>query len=140
FEDQVERQLALPESLPLTLLYIDLDQFKLINDTVSHADGDRLLRRLANLLSANLRSDEYLARLGGDEFGLVLCRQSTEQAQVRAEAFRRLIRELREPAEAHVLSTTASIGLVTAEQPGSRYAALLAAADAACFHAKEHGG
>ena len=140
FEDQVERQLALPESLPLTLLYIDLDQFKLINDTVSHADGDRLLRRLANLLSANLRSDEYLARLGGDEFGLVLCRQSTEQAQVRAEAFRRLIRELREPAEAHVLSTTASIGLVTAEHPGSRYAALLAAADAACFHAKEHGG
>lgn len=140
FEDHVEGRLQQAEAMPAALLYVDLDQFKLINDTVSHAEGDRYLRRLAGLLQAGLGPGECLARLGGDEFGLWLESSSARHATERAEALRHGIGELREPADHHVLSSTASIGLVHIESAGHHYAELLAAADAACFSAKELGG
>jgi diguanylate cyclase (GGDEF)-like protein len=139
-EDWTERQLAQESALPVALLYLDLDQFKVINDTVSHAQGDRLLLRLAGLLNASLQPGEFLARLGGDEFGLLLCTCEREQALARAEQLRHLIGEFREPAGEHILSTSASIGLVLVNRPGQSYSDVLAAADAACFTAKELGG
>ncbi len=139
-EDWTERRLAEREALPAALIYLDLDQFKVINDTVSHAQGDRLLLRLASVLSASLQPDEFLARLGGDEFGLLLCRCDSATALARAEQLRHLVGEFREPVDDHVLSTSASLGLVLVTQAGQSYADLLAAADAACFTAKELGG
>lgn len=139
-EDWTERQLAQESALPAALIYLDLDQFKVINDTVSHAQGDRLLLHLAGLLNASLQPGEYLARLGGDEFGLLLSNCGRDRALARAEQLRHLVGEFREPAGEHVLSTSASIGLVLVSEPGPSYSDVLAAADAACFTAKELGG
>ena len=70
------------------MLYVDLDQFKVVNDTFGHTAGDALLRQLSELIQANIRSTDVLARLGGDEFGILLERCSDERAIAVAEDIR----------------------------------------------------
>jgi len=121
------------------LLYIDLDQFKLVNDTCGHVAGDELLRQLSTLLTAKVRAVDTLARLGGDEFGLLLPGCGIEQAQVIAEKLREEISEFRFMWEAKTFGLGASIGLVEITQETGTIKNLLSAADTACYMAKDRG-
>ena len=121
------------------LLYIDLDQFKLVNDTCGHVAGDQLLRQLSTLLGTKVRAEDTLARLGGDEFGLLLPGCGLDQAQLIAEKLRQEISEFRFVWEGKTFVIGASIGLVEIAQGGGTIANLLSAADTACYMAKERG-
>lgn len=122
------------------LLSLDLDRFKVVNDTCGHDAGDELLRRLSALLSRRLRKRDTLARLGGDEFGVLLENCPVGEARQVAESLRVAIEEYRFEWEGKEFSIGGSIGLlpVTAESGGM--ATVLRAADAACYAAKYAGG
>jgi len=120
-------------------LYIDLDQFKLVNDTCGHVAGDELLRQLSTLLSAKIRAVDTLARLGGDEFGLLLPGCGIEQAKLIAEKIRQEICEFRFMWEGKTFVIGASIGLAEISHDTGSVANLLSAADTACYMAKERG-
>ncbi len=121
------------------MLYIDLDQFKVINDTCGHAVGDALVRRVADLLGKHVRASDVLARLGGDEFGLLLLGCPAERAAHIAEQLCTGIRELRFEWEDRAYQHTASIGVVMVDASSESAAAVLSAADVACFAAKDEG-
>lgn len=122
------------------LLYLDLDQFKLINDTAGHDAGDRMVSELASLLLACVESTDVLARLGGDEFGLLLRGANRHHALAVAESIRQTVRGHRFVFEGKQHSLTVSIGVVLLDQASSRDTReLLALADTACYMAKEQG-
>ncbi|ANB01677.1 EAL domain-containing protein [Ectothiorhodospira sp. BSL-9] len=121
------------------LLYLDLDQFKLINDTSGHQAGDELLRRIATLLTDHARQGDALARLGGDEFAAILHEVSPEQAMRLAEGMRELIENYRFHWESRQFSLTVSVGLVPVNRQSSSGITLLSAADTACNAAKDTG-
>ena len=142
FERRVERALAAAAAggPPAALLYIDLDQFKLINDTSGHIAGDQLLIQLAITMREQLRGGDVLARLGGDEFG-VLATNVHDIAGARHVAER-----LRERIDGYVFvweqrtyTISASIGAVMIDHPNANLKDLLAQADTACYMAKEGG-
>ncbi|HEU4780502.1 MAG TPA: EAL domain-containing protein, partial [Steroidobacteraceae bacterium] len=121
------------------LLYVDLDQFKVVNDTCGHSAGDRLLRDITSLLQTRVRASDSIARLGGDEFGLLLERCSLEQAERVADSIRQAIHGYRFLWGANSLSVGASIGLVRIGRETTSAASVLSAADIACYAAKEGG-
>jgi len=141
FEVRLERALKTARDLneEHTLCYLDLDQFKIVNDTSGHVAGDELLRQLAALLQARLRDRDTLARLGGDEFGVLLENCNLQQAQPIAELLRQLVKEFRFVWHDKSFAIGVSIGLVpiTAESDG--LSSLLSYADAACYAAKDRG-
>lgn len=121
------------------LCYIDLDRFKLVNDTCGHVAGDELLCQVSALLKRQCRKTDILARLGGDEFALLLYRCSLEEAQQVAQSLRESIQAFRFVWRDKTFSIGVSIGLV-AIHPNSHSAdILLSAADAACYTAKNRG-
>ena len=124
---------------PHALLYLDLDQFKLVNDTCGHVAGDELLRQLAAVLQAEIRGSDTLARLGGDEFGVLLDGCPPEQAERIAETLRAAVQEYRFVWQDKGFRVLASIGLVTITPASGSVHELLSAADAACYMAKEKG-
>lgn len=119
--------------------YLDLDQFKDVNDNCGHAAGDALLQRVAADLRVRLRSRDTLARLGGDEFGVLLEHCGRDDAAALAESLRTAIAGLRFEWEGQVFSVTASVGLVFIEGHTTDLAAVMLAADAACYAAKDAG-
>jgi diguanylate cyclase (GGDEF)-like protein len=121
------------------LLYVDLDQFKVVNDTCGHSAGDRLLRDITSLLQTRVRASDTIARLGGDEFGLLLERCSLEQAERVADSIRQAIHSYRFLWGANSLSVGASIGVVRIGRDITSAAAVLSAADIACYAAKDGG-
>ncbi len=121
------------------LLYIDLDQFKLVNDTCGHQAGDRLLRDVTGLLQTRVRASDTIARLGGDEFGVLLENCTLEQATRIAEGARQGIRDFRFVWGATTLSVGASIGIVQVRADTENAATLMSAADIACYAAKDAG-
>lgn len=121
------------------LLYIDLDQFKIINDTCGHVAGDELLRRLAGVLREPIRDNDTLARLGGDEFGVLLEGCSIEVARRIAEKLLEAVTRFRFVWQDKTFSIGASIGMVAITRTASTATDLLSAADIACYAAKEHG-
>jgi diguanylate cyclase (GGDEF)-like protein/PAS domain S-box-containing protein len=121
------------------LLYVDLDQFKVVNDTCGHSAGDRLLRDITSLLQTRVRAADTIARLGGDEFGLLLERCSLEQAERVADSIRQAIHSYRFLWGANSLSVGASIGVVRIGRDTTSAAAVLSAADIACYAAKDGG-
>jgi len=121
------------------LLYVDLDQFKIVNDTCGHSAGDRLLRDITSLLQTRVRASDTIARLGGDEFGLLLERCSLEQAERVADSIRQAIHGYRFLWGANSLSVGASIGVVRIARETTSAAAVLSAADIACYAAKDSG-
>ncbi len=121
------------------LLYVDLDQFKVVNDTCGHSAGDRLLRDITSLLQTRVRASDTIARLGGDEFGLLLERCSIEQAERVADSIRQAIHGYRFLWGANSLSVGASIGVVRIARDTSSAASVLSAADIACYAAKDGG-
>ncbi len=121
------------------LLYLDLDQFKVINDTSGHAAGDELIRQVAWSLRQTLRTDDLLARLGGDEFGALLAATSPADALQLAEAVRSRIAGLRFTWEGTVFVVNTSIGVLSLADCRPAVADALSAADQACYLAKDNG-
>jgi diguanylate cyclase (GGDEF)-like protein/PAS domain S-box-containing protein len=121
------------------LLYIDLDQFKVVNDTCGHQVGDELLKQLTTIMSNTGRESDTLARLGGDEFGLILAHCPIEKAYKIGEALRKKIKDFRFIWENKSFEVGASIGLVPITEDSRNSQELMRAADSACYLAKEGG-
>ncbi|KFI21694.1 EAL domain-containing protein [Nitrosococcus oceani] len=121
------------------LCYLDLDQFKVVNDTCGHLAGDKLLRQLAALLQDKIREADCLARLGGDEFGVLLLGCDLAHARKVAEGLRILIRNFRFSCKGKTFPLGASIGLVAIAQGSGGLEEVLSAADTACYVAKAQG-
>ncbi|MGC1547320.1 MAG: EAL domain-containing protein [Rhodanobacter sp.] len=124
---------------PFTVLYIDLDQFKVVNDTCSHAAGDELLRQIATLFVAQVRHSDAVARLGGDEFVVLLENCGTEDGLQVAENLRATIGDQHFAFGDRAFALSASIGLVSLCDQLLAREDILGAADAACHLAKEKG-
>lgn len=143
FERRVEQALlarkSLHEPAGCALLYIDLDQFKLINDISGHMAGDQLLTQLALKMRQQVRPGDVLARLGGDEFGLLAFHVDGEGAALLAERLRQCIESLMFTWQEHTYAISASIGVVLVDHAEPTLKDLLAKADTACYQAKEHG-
>ncbi len=141
FEQRLERTLlsALQQDREHALCYMDLDQFKVINDTCGHAAGDELLRQLALLLKANLRERDTLARLGGDEFALLLENCNVQDALEVADTFRAEVQRFRFKWGDRIFAVGMSVGMVAINRDSGTAANLLSAADAACYVAKDRG-
>src|SRR6266571_725436 len=142
FEDRLARVLAEAAAgvVEHALCYLDLDRFKLVNDTCGHEAGDDLLRRISQLLSSRLRSRDTLARLGGDEFGVLLEYCSLTKAAEIAGKLERAIEEFRCVWGERSFSLGVSIGVVAITAASGRTADVLRAADEACYAAKDAGG
>jgi diguanylate cyclase (GGDEF)-like protein len=138
FEADLGRALKL-EGSPHALLFIDLDQFKTVNDSGGHAAGDELLRRVAADLLVCLRDGDLLARLGGDEFGLVLPNCTPSEAQNIAERLRSKVEAIDFSWNGQQYAVSASIGLVHLGDRGLSLQEALRAADLTCYIAKEKG-
>ncbi|MGK5005313.1 EAL domain-containing protein [Janthinobacterium sp. LB2P70] len=121
------------------LLYLDLDQFKVINDTCGHGAGDVLLQLLAKMLQAQMRDSDILARLGGDELGVLLPHCPLDHARVIGEQLRQSIRDFRFAWDSRSFELGVSIGMVEISQDSKSMSELLSAADQACYLAKEQG-
>jgi len=121
------------------LMFLDLDQFKLVNDTCGHAAGDELLRHICALLQSGLREGDTLARLGGDEFGILLENCGPDAAEKVAEGLRQTVQNLHFVWKGRPFVTTVSIGLVHVAHNPATLEASLRAADMACYMAKEKG-
>ena len=121
------------------LMYIDLDQFKLVNDTCGHSAGDELLKQLAQLLRETLRGSDVLARLGGDEFGILLPGCSIAKGEEIADNLRTTSKEFRFIWGEKSFDVGTSIGLVPVTKHSEGVQSLLSAADIACYAAKDLG-
>ncbi|MFJ4387860.1 diguanylate cyclase [Pseudomonas sp. NPDC089408] len=129
------------QALPLTLMMLDIDHFKLINDAHGHAVGDQVLRQFASTLQDQLHNNELFARLGGEEFVVVLAGLAPERAKFTAERLRRAVQDLHVVQADQRLQITVSIGVAgcDADMPVPSLDVLLASADQALYRAKAQG-
>lgn len=141
FEQRLQRALdhSHRDGSSHAMMYIDLDQFKLVNDACGHAMGDQLLCQVTQLLQARVRASDTLARLGGDEFGVILEHCSVEQAQSVAQSICDAMDDFRFVHEGRRFRVGTSIGLVPIDSRWHSLARVLQAADTACYAAKEAG-
>jgi diguanylate cyclase (GGDEF)-like protein/PAS domain S-box-containing protein len=142
FQGELERVVERSRRDPgqcAALLYVDLDNFKYVNDTLGHAAGDRLLLEISALLNRRLRKTDLLARLGGDEFAVLLYNARQETAMHTADALRRRLAEyaFRERGEAIDIGCSIGVALVDANTKSAEEA--LSQADLACYLAKRGG-
>ena len=121
------------------LCYLDLDQFKIINDTCGHAAGDELLQQLSSLLRERVRERDSIARLGGDEFGVLMAHCSLEQAERVANGLREAVESFRFTWTGKTFRVAVSIGLVPLDANSGHAEEMLSIADSACYLAKEKG-
>ena len=121
------------------LMYLDLDQFKLVNDTCGHAAGDELLRKTSAVLRQHLRPSDLLARLGGDEFGVLMENCTPEFAARTAEQLRLAIETMDFRWEGRPFNISVSIGLVGLSDSGVTLEETLRGVDVACYMAKDKG-
>lgn len=122
-----------------SLFYMDLDQFKVVNDTSGHIAGDELLRQLSTLLRDKVRDGDTLARLGGDEFGVLLSECPLERAKLIAQDICETIRDFRFVWQEKTFEVGVSIGMVSIDKDSESTANVLSAADEACYVAKDKG-
>jgi diguanylate cyclase (GGDEF)-like protein/PAS domain S-box-containing protein len=141
FERRLELALATGnlEQKQHTLLYLDLDQFKIVNDTCGHAAGDQLLRQVSTVLQQKLRKSDTLARLGGDEFGVLLESCSSAPAQRIADLLRQTVKDFQFVWLEKIFAIGASIGMITFSSGRTSLADVLRMADSACYMAKDKG-
>ena len=121
------------------LLYLDLDQFKVVNDTFGHTAGDELLRQLTETVQAQIRSTDVFARLGGDEFGILLERCDEKRAMIVAESIRSSVEGYRFEWQDSFTTIRVSIGVVVVTAEDDSAASILSSADVACYSAKDMG-
>jgi len=127
------------ESVHNSLCYLDLDQFKLVNDTCGHLAGDELLKQITIMLQERVRNRDSFARLGGDEFGLLLEKCDVEQARIVAEDMIETVKQFNFAWDDYNFTISASIGIVDITADIHTCAELLSRADSACYMAKESG-
>ncbi len=141
FEHRLEQAItsAKERELEHALLYLDLDQFKIINDTCGHVAGDDLLRQLAVLFQEHVRENDTLARLGGDEFGILLESCPLDRAEQIAENLRQAINNYRFVWRDKPFGLSMSIGLVAISSASQTIDEIHSAADMACYAAKDLG-
>lgn len=141
FENRVEAALtsARNSTKHHVLCFMDLDRFKIVNDTAGHAAGDLLLKQVAQVLQENLRESDTLARLGGDEFCVLLDSCPLERAELIAANLLAAIKNLRFRWEDKSFVVGISIGVVVINNDSPSRAEIFSAADAACYAAKEQG-
>jgi diguanylate cyclase (GGDEF)-like protein/PAS domain S-box-containing protein len=141
FEQRLERALksAKARETSYAVLYLDLDQFKIVNDACGHNAGDALLKQIGSLLKSKIRWRDTLARLGGDEFGVLLESCTMDEALRTAEALRENIADYRFTWDDRTFRLGVSIGVVPITAATDDVASLLSAADSACAAAKDAG-
>ncbi|MDH5544186.1 MAG: EAL domain-containing protein [Gammaproteobacteria bacterium] len=121
------------------MLYVDLDQFKVVNDTCGHIAGDMLLQQLTSILQGKIRSSDVIARLGGDEFGVLLESCNMDKAKTIATEILEAIQEYRFSWKNHVFKVGASIGAVPVDKNSESVVKIMSNADSACYVAKDKG-
>ena len=141
FEIRLQRTLnqSHAEGTQHAMLFIDLDQFKVVNDSCGHSVGDTLLQQVAKLLIAALRNGDTVARLGGDEFAVILTHCTTDQAQRVAQQICDRMEDSRFTHDDRRFRIGASIGLVPVDNRWATTAAAMQAADNSCYAAKDAG-
>lgn len=132
-------ELSRQQNTEYALCYLDMDQFKLVNDTCGHIAGDELLKQVAGLLLVQMREEDFVARLGGDEFGVLinLCNQA--KAEEIAERIRQCLNDYHFTWEDKIFDVSASIGLVMINRMSGNLSDILSSADLACYAAKDAG-
>jgi diguanylate cyclase (GGDEF)-like protein len=133
---EAEVQRARRHGHAFSVVFMDVDDFKLVNDRHGHSAGDRLLKLAADTLRANVRAVDVAARLGGDEFAVLMPETDDRSAQV---VLRRVRRQLREAARREGWTVTFSAGLITWVEPSASVDEMLRAADELMYAAKRHG-
>ena len=124
----------------LSVIAIDLDHFKAINDFHGHDTGDRVLQRFSDLVRANLRDDALFARMGGEEFAIVITEGGMEAARRLAERVRALVQKMEfTPSSGRPVRVTVSLGVATRRDPEQTFADLMRSADEALYAAKHAG-
>ncbi|MCO5160739.1 MAG: EAL domain-containing protein [Mesorhizobium sp.] len=121
------------------MMFLDLDQFKIVNDTCGHVAGDELLRQMARTLQQEVGPGDMVARIGGDEFGIILPERSLEKATEVAERLRVSVQDLGFRWNSRAFAVSVSIGLIEVSDPSMSLEEALQAADVACYLAKEKG-
>lgn len=145
FQDQLSREIgsARAHHHPLTLLILDIDDFKKLNDTYGHHNGDIVLREIANILKDSSRENDYACRYGGEEFAIILTQTTKEQGLVIAERIREKVAgytfQLSADADGRELHVTVSVGLSTFPKDAEIKEELIAKADKAMYIAKFSG-
>jgi diguanylate cyclase (GGDEF)-like protein len=141
FEDRLGREVEREQRYRhgLSLVFLDLDHFKRINDTHGHRAGDRVLAAVARLLHGALRVTDFAARIGGEELVALLPECPRERAVEVAEKIRARIEAHKIPLDGKLLRVTASLGVSSLDSPRMSAADLLSEADAACYRAKREG-
>ncbi len=135
---QLQKQVQIEQSSH-HLLYLDLDQFKVVNDTCGHDAGDELLRQVSIILKEQIRQTDMLARLGGDEFGVLLENCNEENAFRIADKLRNAVQDFRFGWQNQTFKIGVSIGVAKIDGTDLKAADVLSAADSACYVAKEQG-
>lgn len=141
FERRTKRLLAtvLTDDSKHALCFMDLDQFKVVNDTCGHMAGDELLRQLGCALQRSVRQSDTLARLGGDEFAVLIEDCPLTHAERVANDLQKTIQDFHFSWQGHTFRVSASIGLVAINETTSDLSELMARADSACYMAKDQG-
>ena len=134
---QVEIQRAQRYNRPFSIVYLDVDKFKFVNDRYGHNAGDTLLRVAAQTIQSKIRSSDLVARVGGDEFALLLPETQSEAAQI---VVRRLQRFLLDQAQKNEWPVTFSVGVATFLRPPDSVEEMIKKADALMYAAKNSGG
>jgi diguanylate cyclase (GGDEF)-like protein len=125
--------------LPISVFMIDIDRFKLVNDTYGHLVGDRVLKAAADTMKVSLRAETYIARWGGDEFCALLPGAGRGDAEVAAQRVIKAFSELEIPVEAHIIRLDISIGIVSQHGGVMEFSSLVHMADMALYKAKGTG-
>ncbi len=136
---QTSVELAQNKNINSILLYVDLDQFKIVNDTCGHVAGDELLRQISNTFDDNMRDSDVLARLGGDEFGIILHNCDVKHGEQFAQKILQIINDFRFLWDDKSFEIGASIGLVAIQTDCDSVVSLMGKADIACYAAKDSG-
>lgn len=142
FENQLSsllEQAASDSRLTHALLLVDIDQFKMINDSLGHGAGDEYLRQLADIIQGEIRISDVLGRIGGDQFGVLLSNCSLDRATLLAESIRSAIKQFVFNWQDRSHSARSSVGIVVIDSEFSDTGSALSAADVACFAAKDAG-
>jgi len=137
YYSSVEHALSRPG--PFAVLFVDLDHFKRINDTLGHAAGDAVLRQVAACLTRHIRATDILGRIGGEEFSILLPGCELDAALRVAETLRAAVERLQPSFEKRAIPVTASLGVATGQAPTPDFAAIQSLADQALYEAKRQG-
>ena len=125
--------------LDCALLYIDLDNFKYVNDTLGHLAGDRVLIEVSNLITGRMRRSDLIARLGGDEFAILLYDVESEEAAQTADGYRQTLADYQFRYDGRVIDVGCSVGVALFDDSVSNREELMARADISCYMAKRAG-